>query len=57
LDEGLVKGNVIRQIEPPLIGEVVVQTFTKEEVGALLQRGTATAKNETLLFCLNSDAR
>jgi site-specific recombinase XerD len=57
LDEGLVKVNVIRQIEPPLIVAGVVQTITKEEVEALLQRGTATAKNETSLFCLNSDSR
>lgn len=36
LDEGLVKVNVIRQVERPLIGEVVVRTFTPEEVEALL---------------------
>ena len=57
LDEGLVKVNVIRQIEPPLIVAGVVQTITKEEVEALLRRGMATAKNEALLFCLSPDAR
>lgn len=37
LDEGLVKKNIIRSIEPPPAAEAVIQTFTKEEIDLLLK--------------------
>jgi integrase/recombinase XerC len=37
LDEGLVKQNIIRTIEPPPISQQVIQTLSKEEIELLLK--------------------
>ena len=37
LDEGLVKKNIIRSIEPPPVNDAVIQTFTKDETEILLK--------------------
>jgi integrase/recombinase XerD len=36
-DEGLVKKNIIRSIEPPPVSEAVIQTLTKDETDLLLK--------------------